>query len=63
MADTPLELPVRRHRDKAIRYLADGKFRVADMISHRFPFHQAPEAYDLLYNRLHEAMGVLLQWR
>ena len=49
--------------NQAIRYLAEGKFRVADMISHRFPFHQAPEAYDLLYNRLHEAMGVLLQWR
>ena len=48
--------------DRAIRYLGEGEFRVADMISHRFPFQQAPEAYDLLYNRLHEAMGVLLQW-
>ena len=53
----------REASDKAIRYLAEGRFRVVDMISHRFPFQQAPEAYDLLYNRLHEAMGVLLQWR
>ena len=49
--------------DKAIRYLAEGKFRVSDMITHRFPFQRAPEAYDLLYNRLQEAMGVLLTWR
>lgn len=58
----PHETPRHEASEKAIRYLGEGKFRVADMISHRFPFQETPEAYDLLYNRLHEAMGVLLQW-
>jgi threonine dehydrogenase-like Zn-dependent dehydrogenase len=32
------------------------------MITHRFPFEQAAEAFDLLYNRLGETMGVILVW-
>lgn len=49
--------------DRCIQYLAEGRFAVEDMVTHRFPYQEAPEAFDLLYNRLHEAMAVLLQWR
>jgi len=45
---------------RAIQLLADGKINAARMISHRFPFQEAAAAFDLLYNRLSEAMGVIL---
>jgi threonine dehydrogenase-like Zn-dependent dehydrogenase len=32
------------------------------MITHRFPFAQAAAAFDLLYHRPAEALGVLLVW-
>jgi threonine dehydrogenase-like Zn-dependent dehydrogenase len=49
--------------DRCVQYLAEGRFAVEDMVTHRFPYQEAPEAFDLLYNRLHEAMAVLLQWQ
>ena len=48
--------------DRAIEALQAGKLQIEPLISHRFPFRQAKEAYDLLYERLSEAMGVLLIW-
>ncbi len=48
--------------DQAIQYLSEGKIRPEDMITHRFPYQQAAEAFDLLYNRLGETMGVVLTW-
>lgn len=48
--------------DRTIRYLAEGKIQFDRMITHRFPFTEAAEAFDLLYNRLHETMAVLLDW-
>ena len=49
--------------DRALSLLADQKIRVSDMVTHRFPFERASEAFDLLYNRLGETMAVLLVWR
>lgn len=48
--------------DRSIGLIAEGKIDVTSMITHRFPFQQAAEAYDMLYNRLHECMGVVLEW-
>ena len=48
--------------DRAIETLQRGQIQIEPLISHRFPFQQAKEAYDLLYERLVEAMGVLLIW-
>lgn len=48
--------------DRSIGLLAEGKIDVEAMITHRFPFQQAADAYDMLYNRLHECMGVVLEW-
>ena len=39
-----------------------GRIRVEPLISHRFPYQEAKDAFDLLYARLSEAMGVLLIW-
>ena len=47
---------------RTIEAVQAGHIRVEPLISHRFPFTQAKEAYDLLYERLSEATGVLLTW-
>ena len=47
---------------RALSLLADGKIQANRMVSHRFHFADAPEAFDLLYNRLGETMGVVLDW-
>ena len=49
-------------RDRAAANVAGGVIRPQLMITHRFPYHRAKEAFDLLYERPHEAMCVLLQW-
>ena len=51
-----------RGSDFALQLLDQGKIRVDEMITHRFPFSDAPEAFDLLYNRLGETMAVILLW-
>ncbi len=47
---------------RAIELVQAGRIQVDPLISHRFPFTQAKAAYDLLYDRPAEAMGVLLMW-
>ena len=49
--------------DRALQLMAEGKIRAEEMITHRFPFEKAAEAFDLLYNRLGETMGVVLVWK
>ena len=49
--------------DRALQLLAQNKIRAEAMISHRFPFQDAAEAFDLLYTRLGETMGVVLVWK
>ncbi len=51
-----------RGSDLALDLLADGRIAVDSMVTHRFPFEQAAEAFDLLYNRLGDTMAVLLTW-
>ena len=47
---------------RTVELMQAGKIRVKPLISHRFPYQEAKEAFDLLYGRLSEAMGVLLIW-
>ena len=47
---------------RAIELLQTGQIQIDPLISHRFPHQEAKEAYDLLHERLSEAMGVLLLW-
>jgi len=49
--------------DRSIQLLAEGKIDVEAMITHRFNFKQAADAYDMLYSRLHECMAVILEWK
>ena len=45
-----------------VELMREGRIRVEPLVSHRFPYQEAKEAFDLLYGRLAEAMGVLLVW-
>ena len=47
---------------KALAHLAAGEVAATRMITHRFDFVDAAAAFDLLYNRLGETMGVILVW-
>ncbi len=51
-----------RASDRSIQMIAEGKIKVEEMITHRFSFQQAAEAYEMLYSRLHECMAVILEW-
>jgi len=42
--------------------LTSGHIHSYQMTSHRFPYTQAADAFDLLYHHPDEAFGVLLDW-
>ncbi|MCD6361388.1 MAG: zinc-binding alcohol dehydrogenase [Armatimonadetes bacterium] len=52
----------RRNMDELLRLIDTGAFRVSDLITHRFPFEQAPEAYDTIIAGREHTLGVLLQY-
>lgn len=43
-------------------YLARGRMTVSDLITHRFHYTQAADAYNLLRDQFAETMGVILDW-
>jgi L-iditol 2-dehydrogenase len=47
---------------RAVEMVSSGAIRVEPLITHRFHFSEAKAAYDLLYERPQEALGVLLMW-
>lgn len=47
---------------RTLELLAAGQIQFDKMITHRFAYVEAAEAFDLLYNRLGETMAVLLTW-
>lgn len=51
-----------RASDRALQLLAGEQLQAARMITHRFPFAAAAAAFDLLYHRPGETLGVLLMW-
>ena len=47
---------------RAMSLLATGAVAAERMTTHRFPFTEATDAFDLLWDRPGEALGVLLEW-
>ena len=47
---------------EALAMLGDGRLQVAPLLTHTFPFTAAKAAFDLLYERSGEALGVVLTW-
>ena len=52
-----------RQSRRAMELLASGAIRTDRMTTHRFPWHEAADAFALLYQKPGEALGVLLDWR
>ena len=51
-----------RQSRRAMELLASGAIQTDAMITHRFPFKEGPEAFELLYSRPNDAFGVLFEW-
>ncbi len=47
---------------EAARMLADGRVRVSELVTHRLPWEQTPDAYHMLYNKPDEVLMVVLEW-
>jgi threonine dehydrogenase-like Zn-dependent dehydrogenase len=54
--------PRRPFAARAMAEMSDGRIAVDTLITHRFPFTHAKEAFDLLYERPGDAIGVVLTW-
>ena len=52
----------RPYAERAMALLASGEISVAPLISHHFPGAEAKAAFDLLYERAGDAVGVILDW-
>ena len=52
----------RRNMIELLRLIETGQFRVQELISHRFPFEQAGEAYDTIVEQKEPTLGVLLEY-
>ena len=52
----------RRNFVELLRRVADGSFRVSDLISHRFAFEDAGRAYDMIVEGSEWNLGVLLEY-
>lgn len=42
--------------------LTNGQVKISELVTHRLPWKQLPDAYHLLYNKPEEALGVVLEW-
>ena len=47
---------------EAARMLADQRVRVKELITHRLPWEQVPDAYHMLYESPDEALGGVFNW-
>ncbi len=47
---------------EAARMLVDERVETPDLITHRLPWQQTPDAYHMLYSKPGEALGVILNW-
>ncbi|MBI2194019.1 MAG: zinc-binding dehydrogenase [Planctomycetes bacterium] len=62
VAGIRLREPRSQYLKDAAQMLIDGRIRVSDIVTHRLPWPKTPDAYHLLYQRPHEALGVILEW-
>ncbi|HAA75258.1 TPA: hypothetical protein DCE37_09080 [Candidatus Latescibacteria bacterium] len=46
----------------AAKMLIDGTVKVDELVTHRLPWQQVPDAYHMLYEKPDEALGVILEW-
>ena len=51
-----------RNFEAVLELMATGKLDVKPLISHRFPFEQAPDAYELITSRKEPYLGIILEY-
>ena len=47
---------------RSLELLAEGRIATERMVTHRFPYQQAPEAFHFLHDHPEAALGVLITW-
>ena len=52
----------RRNMAELLRRVADGSFKVSELISHRFDFEDAADAYNMIIDATEPNLGVLLEY-
>jgi 2-desacetyl-2-hydroxyethyl bacteriochlorophyllide A dehydrogenase len=50
------------NRQKILRMIRDGRLNVKQLITHRVPYYEIEEAYQLLREEKDKALGVILLW-
>jgi threonine dehydrogenase-like Zn-dependent dehydrogenase len=53
--------PARRYMDELLSLVAEGRFPLADLVSHRLPLAEAPRAYELFDRKLDGCTKVVLR--
>src|SRR5262249_51738819 len=64
----PAETPnppwsIHRHVELFLEWTAAAKLSVEPLITHRYPWRDAPAAYQMLLEDRSQALGVVLEWR
>jgi L-iditol 2-dehydrogenase len=62
IAGMRIDTPRDECMEDAVNMLVDGTVGISDLVTHRLPWEQVPEAYHMLYNNPDEALGVVLEW-
>ena len=57
------EAPRSQIAERALKKIKNGEIRASEMITHRFHYAEAGEAFDLLWNSPGDALGVLIKWQ
>ncbi len=50
------------HLSDTAQMLLSGRININPLITHRLPWQQTADAYHLLFNSPHEALGVVIEW-
>jgi threonine dehydrogenase-like Zn-dependent dehydrogenase len=53
--------PIRRYQPRVMKLIADGKLDPTPMLSHTMPLEQAPQAYQMMSDRLDGAIKIVLK--
>lgn len=62
LAGILVEEPREKTTQRALEKIRTGRVKAKEMIIHRFPYTQAKQSFDLLWNTPGETLGVVLTW-
>ena len=62
IAGIRIDQPREECEKEAAQMLIDGRVNISELITHRLPWEETPDAYHMLYNEPDKALGVILEW-